>query len=247
MLYYDTKLQARQSEGQVARRGLDASLGLSHYGIYPMSVAYPEGFDFELYSAIDGGDAGDATTGYRVDWKEQPKEHVAVVETLKGRVAAKRYTIETGGVDFGNGSVVQSDREDQSMINGAITFFALNTAVKDVDFKAKSGWVKMTKAQVTAIAGPIGLFVQACFSRERAICEAIDAAGEDTVAAITAYKAAIDLGWPENSVVVMKAKADAEAAAAALAAKETSVTPPVEDAPAEGDTPDVPPEVTPAG
>ena len=45
MLYYDTRLAARQSEGQIASRGLDSSLGLAHYGIYPMSTAYPEGFD----------------------------------------------------------------------------------------------------------------------------------------------------------------------------------------------------------
>jgi hypothetical protein len=69
-----------------------------------------------------------------------------------------------------------------------------DAGLTSVDFKAASGWVELTLDQLVAIAGAIAEHVQACFSRERALHEAVDAA--QSVAELAALD--IESGWPNS-------------------------------------------------
>lgn len=74
MLKYDTNLQARQSLGQIERRGIRGG-NLQAYGIYPMSTAYPAEYNADLHVAVDDGDEGSVETGFRVRWRLDPRPY----------------------------------------------------------------------------------------------------------------------------------------------------------------------------
>jgi hypothetical protein len=101
-----------------------------------------------------------------------------------------RWQKETGGITR-DGIVVGTTIDDQNRITSVIAN-AQAAGVTSVDFKAQSGWVTLTLAQIQGIAAAIALHVQACFSAERAHCEAVQALV--TLAALQAYD--LSAGWP---------------------------------------------------
>lgn len=105
-------------------------------------------------------------------------------------LAALRYQHETAGITL-NGTVIETDRESQALITGAYSYSLLNPSVL-IDWKAESGWIQIDAATIAGIAGAVASHVQACFSNERTLSEAIMSA--ETVEAVQA----IDLttGWP---------------------------------------------------
>ncbi|SCM73337.1 conserved hypothetical protein [uncultured Pleomorphomonas sp.] len=109
---------------------------------------------------------------------------------LVSYAAAKRYAVETGGVTVA-GASIDTGRESQAMITGAYAYAHANPEA-NVSFKATSGWVILTAAEVTAIATAVAAHVQACFTAEKAIDDAIDAGTVTTTAEIDAW------AWPSN-------------------------------------------------
>lgn len=112
---------------------------------------------------------------------------------LKTKAAAMRWHIETSGITVA-GVRVTTTIEDQNRITSVIANAAL-AGVQAVDFKAASGWVSLGLAELQGIAASIALYVQHCYSSERAHCEAIDAL--QTLEAAHAYD--IGAGWPGAS------------------------------------------------
>lgn len=111
----------------------------------------------------------------------------------KAEATAKRYDVETGGVTV-SGMTVETSRESQGMIDGAYSLAVRNADTQNftIDFKTATGWVSLTAAQMIAISEAVGTHIQDAFKRERALHEAIDAAG--THAAVAAID--ITTGWP---------------------------------------------------
>lgn len=81
--------------------------------------------------------------------------------------------------------------DDQNRISSALQGMA-DAGIAEVDFKAESGWVKLTLEEMKGIAAMIAGHVQACFSKERALHEAIDAAS--TMEELQAID--VNAGWP---------------------------------------------------
>ncbi|WP_282275182.1 DUF4376 domain-containing protein [Stenotrophomonas sp. PS02297] len=107
-------------------------------------------------------------------------------QQLRERATALRWERETGGITVG-GVRVLTGIEDQNRIATALV-----GAPATLDFKADSGWVTLTLAELQAIAAAITTHVQACFTAERAHHEAIDAL--PSLAAVAAYD--VEAGWP---------------------------------------------------
>lgn len=130
-----------------------------------------------------------------IDWSQlkkapTPGEQLqAVKDVLKVSVTAKRWEVETGGITL-NGMRVLTGTEDQNRITSVVAN-ARRAGIEEVDFKADSGWVKVSIGTVEAIATAIAVHVQASFSAERAHHEAIDALPD--LAAVAAYD--INQGW----------------------------------------------------
>ncbi|MDL2397473.1 DUF4376 domain-containing protein [Rhizobium mayense] len=131
------------------------------------------------------------------DWPEVPPSLTAIVVgwspdpvpvDLPAYAAAKRYTIETGGITV-NGMLVMTDRQSQALIAGAYAYVQANPAVT-VNFKTASGFVDLALAQVSAVANAVGAHVQASFAAEDAVVEAISAGSIKSTADIDAF------AWP---------------------------------------------------
>lgn len=109
---------------------------------------------------------------------------------LKAAAAAKRWSVETGGIVVA-GMSIDTGRESQALIAGAHAYVQAAPATV-IPFKGLGGWVDLDAAAVTAVALAVAAHVQACFAAERAVDAAIDAGTISTVAEIDAAD------WPQN-------------------------------------------------
>lgn len=100
--------------------------------------------------------------------------NIRTTSSLKKMVTKKRWEVETGGLTLPNGVSVATGIDDQNRITSVIANARL-AALETVSFKAASGWVTLTLAELESVAATIALHVQQCFCAERAHYEAIDA------------------------------------------------------------------------
>lgn len=125
-------------------------------------------------------------------------------EDMKTAVTAKRWQVETGGITLPAGVHVATGIDDQNRITSVIANARL-AGLDSVSFKAASGWVTLTLAELEGVAAAIAMHVQACFSAERAHHEAIDALEqlhaddpEGLQHALEAYDT--EHGWPTTDL-----------------------------------------------
>lgn len=107
-----------------------------------------------------------------------------------------RWEVMTGGMTLPGGIEVGTTIDDQNRITSVVANAELAglTDSDEVDFKAASGWVRVTIAEIKTIAGAIGQHVQACYSAERTHHDAIEAL--TTREQIRDYD--ISVGWPDT-------------------------------------------------
>jgi len=121
-------------------------------------------------------------------------------EAVKDAITQKRWEVETGGITLPTGVLVGTGIDDQNRITSVVAN-AERAGVAEVDFKAASGWARITLQELQDIAVTVALHVQACFSAERVHHEAIDALvaqhegdAQGLQAALDAYD--VNQGWP---------------------------------------------------
>ncbi len=117
-----------------------------------------------------------------------PRPLDAIKAARLAELASIRFGHETAGV-----AGLRSDRESQSLLTGAALAASLDPEYT-VDWKGESGWTTLDAVQLLAAAQTVRGHVQACFSNERILAAAIDAAAD-----MDAFLA-IDLsqGWPSS-------------------------------------------------
>lgn len=123
--------------------------------------------------------------------KPDTADAIGQVKTEKlTALAAFRYDRECAGIVVG-GAKIKTDMGSQAKLAGAKFYFDLvpNTLI---DWKAQNGWVQIDRPTLLKIGQAVGAHIQACYSRERAHAEAINALS--TIAKIEAYD--ITTGWP---------------------------------------------------
>lgn len=127
----------------------------------------------------------------------------ADVPSLKAAITQKRWEVETGGITLQGGVSVSTGIDDQNRITSVIANARL-AGLTEVSFKAASGWVTLTLAELEGVAAAIAMHVQQCFSAELAHHEAIDAleqlhAGDAQALrqALEAYD--LEQGWPSSA------------------------------------------------
>lgn len=123
-----------------------------------------------------------------------PVDSVPTVEKMQDFLRAEatrlRWECETGGITIA-GVRVGTKTEDQNRISTVLAAADLGT-VNTIDFKADSGWVTLSVAQIRQLASSISAHVQACFTAERAHHNAIEAL--DSMDALRGYD--VSSGWP---------------------------------------------------
>ncbi len=193
-MYYDINQERLVSDAEMTRRGLplDDAAELARLGFHVLTIERPE---------YDAQPEGIEPDGPPAPDPENPLafvQHMRVYHLLerkkdakKAAATAKRWEYETGGISLPDGTRILTAVEDQNRIATAIQGMR-DKGLTEVDFKAATGWVTLGLEQLVVIAGLITAHVQACFSRERALHEAIDACADlDALNAID-----LDAGWP---------------------------------------------------
>jgi hypothetical protein len=193
MNYFNTKSGKVETEQGLKLRGIAIRKDvLDALGLYPITYNEPVHDSSLYYAEGTGVPHQDAEGGYIQDFTIVPRELPDARAAMKERVTARRWQAETGGITV-YGTQVLTGLDDQNRISTAIQGMR-DAGLTSVDFKAASGWVELTLDQLVAIAGAIAEHVQACFSRERALHEAVDAA--QSVAELAALD--IESGWPNS-------------------------------------------------
>ncbi|MFI8643896.1 DUF4376 domain-containing protein [Pseudomonas iridis] len=95
---------------------------------------------------------------------EKAARDSAIAAEWAGRIAARRFQAETGGVTV-QGIPVNTERDSQALLTGAAFAASLDPNYQ-IKWKAATGFVELNRDQVIGLASQVRAFVQACFNRE---------------------------------------------------------------------------------
>lgn len=101
------------------------------------------------------------------------------IETLRLReplahLADYRWRKETGGLTLTTGETILTTRESQSQMTSTITALTEGMVQEPVQWKAQSGWVSWTQAEIKAAATEVATHVAKCFSAEELVAVQIE-------------------------------------------------------------------------
>lgn len=118
------------------------------------------------------------------------EDHLNPPVAIRGLIAARRWQVETGGIEIG-GILIDSDRDSQALITGA----ALNAVIDPTyvcNWKTPSGFVQLDAQTLLGVAVKLRGHVQACFDREADLLVA--------VADGTYTSDMLNEGWPDVQI-----------------------------------------------
>lgn len=109
----------------------------------------------------------DGVQTWLVENKEETAEYLLQLkQVIKDKITAKRWEVESGGLSFPNGVFVKTAKEDQDRILSVI-INAERNGINEIDFKADSGWIKVTLFALKQLGKELTYFVQHCFGAEK--------------------------------------------------------------------------------
>ena len=91
----------------------------------------------------------------------------------KAKITQKRKETEVGGLLFPNGVSIKTSKDDQDRILSVI-INAERNGIEEIDFKADSGWARVSIFALKQIVKELTFFVQHCFNVEKMNHEAIE-------------------------------------------------------------------------
>lgn len=94
-------------------------------------------------------------------------------QIIKNKITEKRWEIESGGMTFQNGISVKTSKDDQDRIMSVIINAERNN-IQEIDFKALSGWTKISLTSLIQLSRELTFFVQNCFKIEKMHHDAVD-------------------------------------------------------------------------
>ena len=94
-------------------------------------------------------------------------------DDLVAYAAAKRWEVESGGMELPDGTRVHTDRESRSNMETLISYLKKKPAGTSKRFKGPDGWSGVDVATLEALGVAIGDFVTAAFAREEDVAEAV--------------------------------------------------------------------------
>ncbi|MCP4020943.1 MAG: hypothetical protein GY729_03800 [Desulfobacteraceae bacterium] len=212
-LYFDTKLDARQSRKQLEKRGLlEPGINLEDLGIVGL-VTGDYDFDTDLYSPIDSGQveirADDKA--YVIYEKEKRTSDAElgfdIRQVLTDKVNEKRESIFVSGIDFtfdGNTHTLQTRGVDD-LLNWSTLLTEAAQLPVDTSIEIR------TELDETLIlnAGDIVSLLQAGLALRKSVLSASWTIKDNISNAVTdddafdVYEDNIENGWPDKSPIVI--------------------------------------------
>lgn len=109
----------------------------------------------------------DGIQTWEVVSKEESEEYIASLKSsMKAKITEKRWLVESGGLSLPNGINIKTAKDDQDRILSVI-INAERNGIDEIDFKADSGWVKISLFALKQLAKELTYFVQHCFKTEK--------------------------------------------------------------------------------
>lgn len=170
---------------------------LQDHGWLPVVYSQPE-YDPRLQRVIQLPQSEWAIETTRVvatyDIHEIPIEQIRDVKLQAA--TDMRWQVMSGGITLPNGMFIETDETSFNRVTSVIAGYESTglTEESKVSYKAASGFVKLTIAEIKGIAGLMGQHMQACFAAEEAHYEAIDLL--ETREDIANYD--VSTGWPNE-------------------------------------------------
>ncbi len=198
MDYFNTRLGRVQTEAELRLQGVvmhpDVFTAL---GLFPVEYLEPL-YDSTYYTLEPSGSPHpklDDPAIYVQEYAVVPVPLNEAKAAAKKRITARRWEAETGGVTVEGFGQILTGIDDQNRIASALQG-TQNANITEVDFKCADGWIKLSREMLVQISAIVAEHVQACFSRERALHEVVDAAAD--VTALDAID--VDAGWPGGAI-----------------------------------------------
>lgn len=125
--------------------------------------------------------------------QDYPRAVAEWLETLRLRdplahLAEYRWQKETGGLDLATGIRVRTDRVSQSQMTSTLTALAEGMVSEPVQWKAVTGWVAWTRADLKQAATEVAEHVRKCFAAEEVV--ALQVTDDPTIDVGAAFDAA---------------------------------------------------------
>lgn len=121
-------------------------------------------------------------------------EAAASRQRLGELIKQRAYELETGGMTV-NGSRVNTDRSDQSMVGNALSFLTLNPEETIRFQQADNTFAEIGLAQIQGLASAMGAHVQAHFARR---AELFAELAETEDADLPAFEAKVRKFWEDE-------------------------------------------------
>ena len=132
-----------------------------------------------------------------IDWSRMipaATRAAAARADLLARLAELRWRRECGGVTLADGTRIATDARSVGTLTAAVKSLQDGMIAAPIAWKFPTGWRDITLAELEACAGAVARHVQACFTAERAVADAIaareDLSGFDLAATFEAALAA---------------------------------------------------------
>ncbi|MCG8639133.1 MAG: hypothetical protein MI862_05330 [Desulfobacterales bacterium] len=206
-MYYDTKLQKRQTEKHLNRRGLDApDINLDEIGIIPLVDTHD--IDPDLYIVKDTGEVeirdGQAHVVYSKTRKtSDPENGIDIRRLLKDKVNARRATLILPGFNFtfeGQTHTLQT-RSQADMINWTNARISAAENPPDTPMRirvASDVDVLIPSLKIIALLRAGVDHIKSIMDKSWDLKNDIDNAASDDLA-FDLFEAGIDIGWPDNT------------------------------------------------
>lgn len=141
-------------------------VGISEIGKYKKYEKVDRPVVSETQTVVEVAPVNGVQT-WLVSDKEESLSYIASLKTsMKAKITEKRWAVESGGLSFPNGVSVKTAKDDQDRIL-AVIINAERNGIEEIDFKADSGWVKISLFALKQLAKELTYFVQNCFKTEK--------------------------------------------------------------------------------
>lgn len=186
-IHKQTFLEGRASGLVPAPEAFDVEPDLNEW--YPFEE--PQMLDSELFYIAFNLVSEDP---FELTYTPQLKAIDFVKGKLVERISAKHASVLDSGLTLPNGVKLLTGLEDRAMISALHTTLSIDPDIETIDYKADSGWVKLTREEGLQVHAALNAFIKHCDSRMMVLVDGVMNAA-DSAEAFEFYNTEVNLGW----------------------------------------------------
>lgn len=197
-MYYDYFNKVTMSDKELESMGLEnaSKERLAEIGIFKLEILKPEVEDPAIQGLEPAGEPYSSNEDpYVLIQEMQVYNFLDLFKTQKIEcLAQRRWSAQTANYIMEDGTIFRTTPEDRLQISALVQSMR-DKGQLEVDFKTASGWITASLAYLKMVNDRITAYIEACFTNERKLAEAIMAA--TTVDELNEVDT--ERGWPANA------------------------------------------------